>query len=241
MDDFIKLENVSKRYEGPHGGVVALKQLDLGIGEGEFVAVMGMSGSGKSTLLSILGAMNPPSTGTMLVEGIDIYGLRPEKQADFRHEYLGFVFQQHYLVPYLTALENVMLPLVIAKLNGSKLAVAEAALEKVGLAGKGDRLPNQLSGGEQGRTAIARAIVNEPPILLADEPTGTLDSKTSEEIMGIFRALNEDGHTIVMVTHSAETGAFARRLITIKDGEIVSDEASRVGASTSRETVDGGA
>ncbi len=225
MAELIRLENVEKRYfgSGPNE-VTALKSVNLGVDEGEFVAVMGPSGSGKSTLLSVLGAINPPTSGRMLVDGIDIYALKIEKQADFRREYIGFIFQQHYLMPFLTALENVMLPLSISRLNGSKREIAKAALDKVGLGDKLDRLPNQLSGGEQGRVAIARAIANEPLILLADEPTGTLDTKTGREIMEIFRALNEEGRTVIMVTHSAECAAYARRLISIRDGEIVGDE-----------------
>ncbi len=225
MAELIRLENVEKRYfgSGPNE-VTALKSVNLGVDEGEFVAVMGPSGSGKSTLLSVLGAINPPTSGRMLVDGIDIYALKIEKQADFRREYIGFIFQQHYLMPFLTALENVMLPLSISRLNGSKREIAKAALDKVGLGDKLDRLPNQLSGGEHGRVAIARAIANEPLILLADEPTGTLDTKTGREIMEIFRALNEEGRTVIMVTHSAECAAYARRLISIRDGEIVGDE-----------------
>lgn len=225
MSELIRLENVGKTYEGQGaGGIAVLKNVNLSIREGEFAAVMGPSGSGKSTLLSILGGINPPTSGRMLVDGMDIYTLKIEKQADFRREYIGFVFQQHFLMPFLTALENVMLPLTIARLRGSKREIAKAALDKVGLGDKLERLPNQLSGGEQGRVAIARAIANEPLILLADEPTGTLDTKTGHEIMQIFRALNEEGRTVIMVTHSAECAAYARRLISIRDGEIVSDE-----------------
>lgn len=224
MKELVILEDIEKRYEGPGAGVVALRKINLVINEGEFVAIMGPSGSGKSTLLSILGAINPPTAGRMVVDGIDIYSLKPEKQADFRREFIGFVFQQLYLIPYLTAVENVMLPLAISEVNGSRIEIAKAALEKVGLGDKLNRLPNQLSGGEQGRVAIARAIVNEPPILLADEPTGTLDTKTSQEIMRIFQALNQEGHTIIMVTHSLEGAEYAQRLISIRDGEIIGDE-----------------
>jgi putative ABC transport system ATP-binding protein len=224
VKELVILENIEKRYDGPGAGVVALKKINLVINEGEFVAIMGPSGSGKSTLLSILGAINPPTSGRMIVDGIDIYSLKPERQADFRREFIGFVFQQLHLIPYLTAVENVMLPLVISQIDSSKFEVARAALEKVGLGDKLERLPNQLSGGEQGRVAIARAIVNEPPILLADEPTGTLDTKTGQEILRIFQALNQEGHTIVMVTHSQEGAEYAQRLISIRDGEIINDK-----------------
>jgi putative ABC transport system ATP-binding protein len=224
MKELVILEDIEKRYDGPGAGVVALKKINLVINEGEFVAIMGPSGSGKSTLLSILGAINPPTSGRMIVDGIDIYSLKPERQADFRREFIGFVFQQLHLIPYLTAVENVMLPLVISQVDSSKFEVARAALEKVGLGDKLERLPNQLSGGEQGRVAIARAIVNEPPILLADEPTGTLDTKTGQEILRIFQALNQEGHTIIMVTHSREGAEYAQRLISIRDGEIINDK-----------------
>ncbi len=221
--EFVALDSVKKEYQAGEGHVRALEEISLTIDEGEFVAIMGPSGSGKTTLLNILGAMSPPTTGKLLVEGIDIYGLKQEKRADFRHEFLGFIFQQLHLIPYLTAIENVMLPLVISQMNGSKASVARDALVKVGLGDKVDRLPDQLSGGEQGRVAIARAIVNEPPILLADEPTGTLDSRTGEEIMEIFQTLNQEGHTIIMVTHSAESAGHATRVISIADGRIVDD------------------
>ncbi len=200
--------------------MIALADVSLSIDEGDFVAVMGPSGSGKSTFLTILGAMNPPTTGRMYVDGIDVYELSAERLADFRKRYLGFVFQQLQLIPYLTAAENVMLPLVITSVNGSKHAMAGRALERVGLSGKGVRLPNQLSGGEQGRVAIARALVNEPLIVLADEPTGSLDSATGDEIMDLFGELNGDGHTIVMVTHNHENASRAKRIVCLKDGKI---------------------
>src|SRR5689334_6645809 len=152
---------------------------------------MGPSGSGKSTLLTIVGAMSHPSEGKVIVDGIDVYGLPDERRADFRREYLGFVFQQHHLMPYLNAVENVMLPLATARLPAKeKRARAVSVLEQVGLANKANRLPGQMSGGEQGRLAIARAMINAPPLLLADEPTGTLDTKTGEEIMEVFLNLN---------------------------------------------------
>lgn len=220
----LELVDIGKRYEGPEGGVVALEGISLAIEEGEFVAVMGPSGSGKSTLLTILGAMNPPSSGKMYVDEIDIYRLSAERLADFRKRYLGFVFQQLQLIPYLTAAENVMLPLVIMTVDGSKRKMAEEALAHVGLGGKGKRLPNQLSGGEQGRVAIARALVNEPLIVLADEPTGTLDSATGEEIMELFTKLNADGHTIVMVTHNEDNAKRAKRIVHLRDGRLVDGE-----------------
>lgn len=202
--------------------VHALADASFEIRQGEYVAIMGPSGSGKSTLLSILGAMSPPSTGELLIDEIDVYSLSQEKRADFRREYLGFVFQQIQLIPYLTALENVMLPLVITS-HKNKRDIAVDMLARVGLEGKLDRLPSELSGGEQSRVAIARAVVNDPPVLLADEPVGSLDSKTGQEVLSLFRQLNGEGLTIVMVTHNPESIRDANRLIQLKDGRIVLD------------------
>lgn len=217
----IIVEDVKKIYNGGEGEVTALGGVSLTVTEGEFVALMGPSGSGKSTLLTMLGAMNPPTSGSIVIDDIDVYSLSSERRADFRSEYLGFVFQQFQLVPYLTAMENVMLPLAITnKSNKEQEEMAKAVLDKVGLGSKGSRLPNQLSGGEQERVAIARAIVNEPPILFADEPTGALDSKNSEEIMNLFKRLNKDGQTIIMVTHNPEFLSYVDRGIFIRDGKI---------------------
>jgi putative ABC transport system ATP-binding protein len=185
---------------------------------------MGESGSGKSTLLSVMGAMNAPSSGRFVVDDIEVYRLKSEKRADFRREFLGFIFQSFHLVPYLTVIENVMLPLSIVKVGKKeKREMAESALAGVGLDNKGHRLPNQISGGEKERVAIARAIVNQPPILLADEPTGNLDTKTTREIMGLLRKLNQDGMTIAMVTHSPQCAKYAGRVLQISDGILVSD------------------
>lgn len=214
---FIKLEKLSKHYPSPDGKVKALKETNLSIKQGEFIAVMGPSGSGKSTLLSVVGAMNPPSTGKLIVDDIDVYSLGQEKLADFRKEYLGFVFQQLQLIPYLTALENTILPLVVKKMPDKKEMSMEA-LKKVGLASKANRLPNQLSGGEQARVAIARAIVNEAALILADEPTGNLDSENSKNIMELLCKLKCDGHTIIIVTHNQEDAKWAEKIIHIDDG-----------------------
>lgn len=205
--------------------VHALLHVDFAIEPGEYIAVMGPSGSGKSTMLAILGAMSPPSEGSLLVDGIDVYALSQEKRADFRREYLGFVFQQPQLIPYLTALENVMLPLIVSDIKNKK-GLAAQMLEKVGLGDKAKRLPSELSGGEQSRVAIARAIINDPPMLLADEPVGSLDSKTGSEILDLFQALHTDGQTIIMVTHNPESIRDTGRLIQLKDGVIVSDAAT---------------
>jgi putative ABC transport system ATP-binding protein len=218
----IEIKNVKKQYTSGDEVVEALRGVDISIEAGEFVTIMGQSGSGKSTLLSVLGGMNHPTTGEVEMSGVKLYQLPGEKLADFRAQNLGFVFQSFHLIPYLTALENVMLPLAIVRMNSlQKKAVALKSLERVGLGKKTDRLPNQLSGGEQERVAIARAIVNKPHILLADEPTGNLDSRTSEEVMALFRELNDAGQTVVMVTHNPENGAYSDRIIHLKDGMTV--------------------
>lgn len=212
-------EQISREYgaEG-NGRVVALSPVSLAFSEGEFAAIMGPSGSGKSTLLSILGVMNPPTTGRLAIDGIDAYRLSQERQADLRREYIGFVFQQLELVPYLTALENVMLPLAILRTPG-KRERATAALERVGLdRQKGARLPTELSGGEQGRVAIARAVVNDPPLVLADEPTGSLDTANGRQILAVLRELADGGHAVVMVTHNPESATIVDRIIEIRDG-----------------------
>ncbi len=221
----ISLKDIRKTYKSMGDEVEALKSVTLDIKKGESVSVMGHSGSGKSTLLSIIGALNPPTSGIIEIDGIDIYKLSQEKRADFRREYLGFVFQQFQLIPYLTAHENVMLPLTTTKRsNKEKREMAEEVLCRVGLGNKIKRLPNQLSGGEQERVAIARAIVNEPPLILADEPTGSLDTKTGDEIMELFQKLNEEGLTVLMVTHNPDNTSYMGRTILMKDGQLSLDE-----------------
>jgi putative ABC transport system ATP-binding protein len=218
---FIVLENIVKTYGDGNSAVAALDGVSLTIKNGEFVSIMGESGAGKSTLLSVMGAMNRPSGGRYLVDDIDVYALRNEQQADFRREYLGFVFQSFHLVPYLTVMENVLLPLTVIKMaKKQKEVMTKEALRWVGLGNKAKRLPNQISGGECERVAVARAIVNNPPILLADEPTGNLDSRNTEEIMALLGRLNASGTTIVMVTHSAACAAYARRTIHVQDGQL---------------------
>ncbi len=219
----IEIRNVKKHYRDGDDVVEALRGVDISIEAGEFITIMGQSGSGKSTLLSVLGGMNHPTSGEVEMAGVHLYQLPGEKLADFRAQNLGFVFQSFHLIPYLTAIENVMLPLAIVKMKGvEKGAAAKLALERVGLGNKTDRLPNQLSGGEQERVAIARAMVNNPKILLADEPTGNLDSKTSDEVMMLFRELNDAGQTVVMVTHNPENCRYADRSINLRDGMVVS-------------------
>ena len=218
----IEIKNVTKQYRSGDDVVEALRGVDISIESGEFITIMGQSGSGKSTLLAVLGGMNHPTEGEVEMAGVKLYQLPGEKLADFRAQNLGFVFQSFQLISYLTAMENVMLPLAIVRMStAAKKNAARQALERVGLGTKLDRLPNQLSGGEQERVAIARAIVNNPHILLADEPTGNLDSKTSEDVMALFRELNDSGQTVVMVTHNPENCRYADRSIVLRDGVIV--------------------
>ena len=222
----IEITNVKKQYFSGDDMVEALRSVDISIKAGEFITIMGQSGSGKSTLLSVLGGINHPTSGEVEMAGIKLYQLPGEKLADFRAQNLGFVFQSFHLIAYLTAIENVMLPLAIVKMGTSaKKNAARQALERVGLGAKLERLPNQLSGGEQERVAIARAIVNNPHILLADEPTGNLDSKTSDEVMALFRELNAAGQTVVMVTHNPDNGAYSDRTIHLKDGKVIGGRA----------------
>ena len=217
----IEIKKLNKTYESGEECVMALVDVNLDIERGEFISVMGPSGSGKSTLLTILGGLNHPTRGDVVVDEIPIYKLSLEKLADFRREYLGFIFQSFQLIPYLTVIENVMLPLSITeKTNREQTKMAEGILDRIGLSGKGKRLPDQLSGGEQERVAIARALVNSPPILMADEPTGNLDSKNGKEIMELFKAINEEGQTIIMVTHNPENTAYSTRTISLKDGRL---------------------
>ena len=217
----IEIKKLNKAYESRGECVMALVDVDLNIERGEFISVMGPSGSGKSTLLTILGGLNHPTNGDVVIDDIPIYKLSLEKLADFRREYLGFIFQSFQLIPYLTVIENVMLPLSITeRSNREQTKMAEEILERIGLKGKGKRLPDQLSGGEQERVAIARALVNSPPILMADEPTGNLDSKTGKEIMELFKSLNGEGQTIIMVTHNPENGAYSTRTLFLKDGRV---------------------
>jgi putative ABC transport system ATP-binding protein len=221
---FVTIEKVSKVYQsnGSSSTVPVLTDVSAEIKEGEMICLMGPSGSGKSTLLTIVGAMNHPTEGRVIVDDIDVYGLGDERRADFRREYLGFVFQQHHLLPYLNAIENAMLPLATTNLGAKEMHErASLVLEKVGLADKQARLPGELSGGEQGRLAIARALVNSPPLVLADEPTGALDSRTGREIMEVFLTLNAQGQTIFLVSHNPENAALAHRIINIVDGRIV--------------------
>ena len=218
---FIDVRRLEKTFSGDGAPVQALRGLDLVVAEGTFLGVMGQSGSGKSTFLAMLGGLTHPSGGSVSVDGIDLYALPGERLADFRREYLGFVFQSFNLVPYLTALENVMLPLAVKRMPGAeKRERALGVLERVGLTARAAHLPGKLSGGEQERVAIARALVNEPPLILADEPTGALDSETTIEIMDLFATLHREGITIVMVTHNPEIQRYFDRTIVLRDGRL---------------------
>lgn len=225
INHLIEIHDLEKTYQSGNTKVDAIKQMDFFIDDEEFVAIMGQSGSGKSTLLSIMGALNHPSRGKVFVDSLDLYDLSTEQRADFRSEYIGFIFQSFQLIPYLTVLENVKLPMAV---TGQKKKIKnQMALEvigRVGLIDKTNRLPDQLSGGEQERVAIARAIVNKPPIILADEPTGNLDTHTAIEIMQLLQSLNNDGHTVIVVTHNPDMAEFATRAIKVRDGECFTNQ-----------------
>jgi putative ABC transport system ATP-binding protein len=223
---YIEARNVKKEFGEGDARVVAVSSIDLSIRQGAFISIMGESGSGKSTLLSMLGGLLSPTEGFIKIEDIDIYSLKRNKLADFRREFMGFIFQSFQLVPYLNVLENVQLPLAVTHhTEKEKIRLALSALERIGLKDKSLRLPNQISGGEQERVAIARAVVNEPPILFADEPTGNLDSRNSQEVMKLLMKLNSEGQTIVMVTHSRTNAEYAHRIVEVADGELKYSEA----------------
>ena len=223
---YMDAKNLVKQYGMGEAAVTAVNGISLSIDPGEFLAIMGESGSGKSTLLSMLGGLNSPTSGRFLVDEVDVYALTSDERADFRKKSIGFVFQSFHLLPYLTLAENIMLPLAIVDISKrKKLAAAADALAHVGLPGKANRLPSQISGGEQERVAIARAIVNRPPIILADEPTGNLDRRTGAEVMKLLTTLNHEGITVIMVTHSNEYAHYAQRLIRLSDGRLMNGEA----------------
>lgn len=225
----IQLSNVVKSYSNGDQELNVLKGIDLTVYEGEFVAIMGPSGSGKSTLMNIIGLLDKPTSGDISLNGTQVEELKEKQLAKVRNQEIGFVFQQFFLLSKLSALQNVELPLVYAGVNSSKRRqLAKQFLEKVELSERMKHLPSELSGGQKQRVAIARALVNNPSIILADEPTGALDTKTSDQIMQLLTELNREGKTIVMVTHEPEIADFATRKIVIRDGEITRDTTESV-------------
>jgi putative ABC transport system ATP-binding protein len=226
MTTVIHTEALTKTYVSGTNEVHALRGIDLTIGRGELVAIMGTSGSGKSTLMNLLGCLDSPTAGSYELDGVRVDGLGRNELAAIRNQKLGFVFQGFNLLPRTTALENVELPLLYDR-SGRKLdprALAIAALERVGLADRVDHQPSELSGGQQQRVAIARALVTSPALVLADEPTGNLDTRTTIEVMALFQELNDEGVTIVLVTHEPEVAVYAKRIVEVRDGRIVRDE-----------------
>jgi putative ABC transport system ATP-binding protein len=225
-ESVVQLRDVHKTYQTGETQVHAVRGISLDIGRGEFVALMGSSGSGKSTLMNILGCLDRPTSGRYLLDGFDVSQLNREQLADIRNIKIGFVFQSFNLLPRTSARENVELPLLYSphRLSNAELRErTDRVLGSVGLGGREEHYPSQLSGGQQQRVAIARGLVNDPEILLADEPTGNLDSRTSVEIMGIFQELNDRGITVIMVTHEADIAAYARRNVVMRDGLVLSD------------------
>jgi len=221
----IRLEHIYKDYPLGENVVKVLKDINLEVNEGEYVSLMGPSGSGKSTLMNIIGALDTPTSGKYFLKGTDVSSLDDDALAQIRNKEIGFVFQTFNLLPRLTALENVMLPLIYAHVpKKERIKRAKEVLESVGLGDRMHHRPNQLSGGQRQRVAIARALVNRPSIILADEPTGNLDSQSSEEIMKLFDRLNEEGNTIIIVTHEPDIAAHTKRLVKLLDGRILSDE-----------------
>lgn len=223
----IEMNNICKTFTMGDITVDALRNVSLTVEKGEFVSIMGSSGSGKSTLMNILGCLSPPTSGAYRLENRDVAGIKPNQLADVRNTQIGFVFQGFNLLPRTTALENVLLPLMYDR-SGNIKNPRQKAEEKLTLVGLSDRMrhePSQLSGGQQQRVAIARALVNDPAIILADEPTGNLDSKTSLDVIRSFQDLNEQGITIIIVTHEPDIAQYTRRIIELRDGEIIRDEA----------------
>ncbi len=226
MNAIIQLQDIHKTYYTGDVEVPAVRGVSLEIAPGEFVALMGASGSGKSTMMNIIGCLDRPTGGKYLLDGIDVSQLSRDELADIRNQKVGFVFQGFNLLARTSALENVELPMLYTRqrLGGpTQRERAVQALETVGLADRADHKPNQLSGGQQQRVAIARALANQPALLLADEPTGNLDTRTSADIMGVFQKLNDQGMTIVMVTHELDIAQYTKRMVVMRDGKVVSD------------------
>ncbi|MGK9368372.1 ABC transporter ATP-binding protein [Melioribacter sp. Ez-97] len=219
--NFIEIKNLVKQYYTGAEEVRAVNDISMNIQKNEFIILLGQSGSGKSTLLTAIGGLNKPTSGSVIVDQIDIYRLNNSRRADFRKEYIGFIFQNFQLMPYLTVEENIMMPLSITELSSEEQrARVDALIKKVSLTGKSKRLIHELSGGEQQRVAIARALVNDPLIILADEPTGNLDSRTGAAIMDLFSELNDEGKTIIIVTHNKEYVHYSTKCVELHDGSV---------------------
>lgn len=225
MQTIIEVKNLARHFKVGSELIKAIKQIDLSIQQNEFVALMGQSGSGKSTLMNILGCLDTPTDGLYTLNNNQISELKDNDLAEIRNKEIGFIFQTFNLLPRSTALENVMLPLVYAGIsNDDREERALIALDKVGLADRVNHRPNELSGGQRQRVAIARALVNNPSIILADEPTGNLDSATSLEIMALFQDIHKNGNTVIIVTHEENIAQYTHRIVRLKDGEVESDE-----------------
>ena len=225
MQTIIEVKNLARHFKVGSELIKAIKKIDLSIQQNEFVALMGQSGSGKSTLMNILGCLDTPTDGSYTLNNHQVSELKDNDLAEIRNKEIGFVFQTFNLLPRSTALENVMLPLVYAGIsNEDREKRALIALDKVGLADRVNHRPNELSGGQRQRVAVARALVNNPSIILADEPTGNLDSATSIEIMALFQEIHKNGNTVIIVTHEEDIAQYTHRIVRLKDGEVESDE-----------------
>ena len=224
MEHLIELKDVYKIYQMGTEEVHALDGVSLAIDPGEFVAIVGQSGSGKSTAMNIIGCLDVPTSGSYHLGGVDVSTMDDDQQAEIRNKMLGFIFQQYNLIPKLSVLENVELPLLYAGVDsGERRERALASLERVGLRDKGKNLPSQLSGGQQQRVSIARALAGDPSLILADEPTGALDSRTGREVLGFLQKLNEEGDTVVLITHDNSIAVKARRIVRLQDGRVIYD------------------
>ena len=224
MSGLIEIQDMCKIYNPGENEVRALDHVNLSIDKNEFVAIIGQSGSGKSTLMNMLGCLDVPTSGTYILNGQDVSGLTDDELSDIRNHEIGFIFQGFNLIPSLTALENVELPLIYRGVGKrERMELSDKALEKVGLGNRKEHKPSEMSGGQQQRVAIARAIAQAPPVILADEPTGNLDSNSTREIMDILKSLHEEGRTVILITHDNDIAAQAKRVVKIMDGKIVED------------------
>ncbi|MBR3576950.1 MAG: ABC transporter ATP-binding protein [Clostridia bacterium] len=231
MSHLIELQNIFKIYSDGDSEIRALDDVSLTIDEGEFVAIVGSSGSGKSTCMNMIGCLDVPTSGKYFLNGTDVSSMTDDEQAKIRNQMIGFIFQQYNLIPKLNLLENVELPLIYRGLPAAqRREMAETSLERVGLIDRKNKFPSQLSGGQQQRVSIARALAGNPPLILADEPTGALDSKTGREVLEFIKQLNSEGNTIVLITHDNSIAAETKRIIRIADGKIISDSLTEEGA-----------